>query len=70
LVKERVEALADLLPSEWPARVIRRPSMLEPYYVLPVDPNLRIVFSARAGHVPEVEDLLRHDPSVQYANFL
>ncbi len=69
-IKERVAALAELPPSEWSARVVRRPNVLAPYYVLPVEPSLRVVFSARAGHVPVVEEILRHDPSVQYANFL
>ncbi len=69
-LKERLESLANLPPSEWPARVVRRPGMLEPFYVLPVEPSLRVVFSARAGHVPVVEDIYRHDPSLQYANSL
>jgi hypothetical protein len=67
-VKERLEALANLPPSEWPGRVIRRPNVLDPYYEVPIDASLRALFSARAGHKPVVEAIDYVDRLLQYAN--
>ena len=67
-VKERLEALASLPPSEWPARIIRRPHVLYPFYEIPIDADLRVLISARAGHHPVVEDIAYLEALLQYAN--
>ena len=60
-IRARLETLANLPPSEWPARVVRRPGVSETLYVISVDGGWRILISARPGQTPEVADIVHHE---------
>ena len=60
-IRARLETLADLPPSEWPAREVRRPGVSETLYVIPVDDGWRILISSRPGRTPEVADIVHHE---------
>jgi hypothetical protein len=60
-IRARLETLANLPPSEWPARVVRRPEVTDTLYVIPVDGGWRIMILARAGQTPEVADIVHHE---------
>jgi hypothetical protein len=60
-IRVRLETLAKLPPSEWPARVVRRPGVTETLYVIPIDGGWRILISARPGRTPEVADIVHHE---------
>ena len=63
----RLASLAHLPPSEWPARVVRRPDVAEPLYMIPVDGGWRVLISAPAGQDPEVVDIVHHETLCQFA---
>jgi hypothetical protein len=60
-IREKLATLANLTPSEWPARVVRRPDVIEPLYMILVDGGWRILIFARAGQAPEVFDIVHHE---------
>jgi hypothetical protein len=66
-IRARLETLAKLPPSEWPARVVRRPEVTDTLYVIPVDGGWRIMIRARAGDTPEVADIVHHEALQQFA---
>jgi hypothetical protein len=66
-IRARLESLAHLPPSAWPARVIRRPDVAEPLYMIPVDGGWRVLISAPAGQDPEVVDIVHHETLRQFA---
>jgi hypothetical protein len=66
-IRARLASLADLPPSEWPARVIRRQDVAEPLYMIPVDGGWRVLISAPAGQDPEVVDIVHHETLRQFA---
>jgi hypothetical protein len=66
-IRAKLTTLADLPPSEWPARVVRRPDVIEPLYVISVDGGWRILMFARAGQAPEVFDIVHHETLQQFA---
>jgi hypothetical protein len=66
-IRARLASLANLPPSEWPARVIRRPDVAEPLYMIPVDGGWRVLISAPAGEDPEVVDIVHHETLRQFA---
>src|SRR5437588_9982286 len=57
-VRARLATLAKLPPSEWPARVVRRPDVAEPLYLVSVDGGWRILIFAPAGQDPEAVDIV------------
>lgn len=66
-IRARLASLAGLPPSEWPARVIRRPDVAEPLYLIPVEGGWRVLISAPAGQDPEVVDIVHHETLRQFA---
>jgi len=66
-VLERLKAIADIPPTEWPARVVRRVDVSTPLFLVRVDHSLRVLISAPDGHVPEVLDIVRHETLEQFA---
>ena len=66
-IRARLESLATLPPSEWPARVVRRSRVPDPIYVVSVDGGWRILLSARAGQAPEVADIVHQETLKQFA---
>jgi hypothetical protein len=60
-IRAQLENLAKLPPSEWPARVVRRPEVTDTLYVIPVDGGWRIMILARPGQTPEVADIVHHE---------
>ena len=66
-VMQRLEALADLPPSEWPARIVKRADVATTLYLISVDESLRLLIAAPAGHVPVVVDIVRHEMLEQFA---
>ena len=60
-IRERLAPLANLPPSEWPTRVVRRPDVAEPLYMILLDNGWRILIAAPAGEDPEVVDIVHHE---------
>ncbi len=60
-IRAKLETLAKLPPSEWPARVARRPGVSETFYVIPIDGGWRILISLRPGRPLEVADIVHHE---------
>jgi hypothetical protein len=67
-VIERLEALNDLPPSEWPARIVKRADVATTLYLISVDDSLRLLIAAPEGQPPEVMDIVRHETLEQFAN--
>jgi hypothetical protein len=66
-IRARLETLANFPPSEWPARVERRPDVAEPLYVVPVDGGWRILILGHARETPEVVDIVHYETLQQFA---
>ncbi len=66
-VMQRLEALADLPPSEWPARIVKRADVATTLYLISVDESLRLLIAAPEGQAPEVVDIVRHETLEQFA---
>jgi hypothetical protein len=66
-IRERLASLANLPPSEWPARVVRRPDVAEPLYMILLDNGWRILIAAPAGEDPEVVDIVHHEVMRHFA---
>jgi hypothetical protein len=66
-IRERLEALADLPPSEWPARIVKRTDVATTLYMISVDDSLRLLIAAPEGQDPEVVDIVRHETLEQFA---
>jgi hypothetical protein len=67
-VMERLETLADIPPSRWPARIVKRAGVAATLYLVSVDDSLRLLISAPEGQAPEVMDIVRHETLEQFAN--
>jgi hypothetical protein len=67
-VIERLEALNDLPPNEWPARIVKRADVATILYLISVDDSLRLLIAAPEGQPPEVMDIVRHETLQQFAN--
>jgi hypothetical protein len=66
-VLERLEALSELPPRDWQARVVRRPGIATPLYLIRIDNSLRVLIAAPEGRAPEVVDIVRHETLQQFA---
>jgi len=66
-VLERLGALAEISPSDWPARVVKRVDVATPLYLIRVDNSLRVLIAAPEGRAPEVVDIVRHETLQQFA---
>src|SRR5262249_7303193 len=66
-VLERLEALSEIPPPHWPARVVRRAGVATPLYLIRIDDSLRVLIAAPEGRAPEVVDIVRHETLQQFA---
>jgi hypothetical protein len=66
-IAEQLDALADLPPSEWPARIVKRADVATTLYLISVDNSLRLLIAAPDGQAPEVVDIVRHEMLEQFA---
>ena len=66
-IMERLESLAHLPPSQWPARIVNRADVATTLYLISVDESLRLLIAAPEGQAPEVVDIVRHETLEQFA---
>ena len=66
-IRSQLATLADLTPSEWPARVVRRPDVAEPLYMILVNGGWRVLISAPAGQDPQVVNIVHHETLQKFA---
>jgi len=66
-VLDRLKELADIPPSDWPARVLKRVDVATPLYLIQVDNSLRVLIAAPEDRAPEVVDIVRHETLQQFA---
>ncbi len=66
-VMERLQSLAELPPSAWPARIVKRADVQTTLYLISVDDSLRLLIAAPEGQAPEVVDIVRHETLEQFA---
>jgi hypothetical protein len=66
-IMEQLEALAELPPSKWPARIVKRADVATTLYLVAVDNSLRLLIAAPEGQAPEVMDIVRHETLEQFA---
>jgi hypothetical protein len=66
-IVERLESLAELPPSKWPAKIVKRADVPTTLYMISVDNSLRLLVSAPEGQAPEVVDIVRHETLEQFA---
>jgi len=63
----RLAALANIPSHDWHARVVKRPGVATPLYLIRVDESLRALIAAPEGRNPEVVDIVRHETLEQFA---
>ena len=66
-VMERLESLAKLPRSKWPAKIVKRADVPTTLYMISVDNSLRLLVTAPEGQGPEVVDIVRHETLEQFA---